>query len=365
VRRTRRGAHPRRHRKVQRSVGNLSAFRPYLNESGDLSRKRDWRIGGVFFAIAIILLFSPSEVREELARAIRVTVLRPILALQQGAVERYALAEEPARLRAERDSLAAFLVGHTTLFAENRQLRDLLGLEERLPPSFIPAEVVRIPGRGSEGYFQLTVGRDRGVVAGAPIVAGKGLVGRVRTADDAVAFGIDWMHPEFRASAMTLDGEVYGIVEPGRMAGEPLLVLTGTPRHVELEEGAMIVTSGHGGVFPRGIPIGTVVGEEPGGTGWQRNYLIRPLVSPPEMAYVLVLGAPQRTLEGQDLALAWGIRPLEALPALEEPPAMPPVGAAPPGAGAPPAAAEPAPTQPAPTSPPLLGVPVEPQPQEP
>lgn len=213
------------------------------------------------------------------------------------------------RLRAERDSLAAFLVGNASLAAENQSLRDLLGLRERLPRSFVPAEVIRIPGRGSEGFFQLTAGSEEGVLAGASIVAGEGLVGRVREIDSGIAFGIDWMHPEFRASAMTVDGEVYGIVEPRRVGNEPLLALTGTPRHVDLQEGEMIVTSGHGGVFPRGIPIGTIIGAEGGEAEWQRNYLIQPLVGPSEMTYVLVLGEPERSLEGQDLALAWGIRP--------------------------------------------------------
>ena len=261
--------------------------------------------------IALLLLFIPNVYREAIAGGIRASVLRPVLALQQGAVERNTLFDDPARLRAERDSLAAFLVGNATLASENRQLRELLGLKDRLPPSFVPAEVVRVPGRGSEGFFQLTAGSSRGVTAGASIVAAQGLVGRVREVDETIAFGIDWMHPEFRASAMTVDGEVYGIVEPRRVATEPLLALTGTPRHVDLQPGTLIVTSGHGGVFPRGIPIGTVIGPEGGEAEWQRNYLVQPLVGPSEMAYVLVLGDPQRSMEGQDLALVWGIRPTE------------------------------------------------------
>jgi rod shape-determining protein MreC len=302
-----------------------------------------------------VLLFLPTVYREAVARSVRATVLRPVLAIQQGAVERGARFDDPDRLRAERDSLAAFMIGQSTLSAENRQLRELLGLNRRLPPSFVPAEVVRVPGRGADGFFQLTAGAQRGVGAGAPIVAASGLVGRVRSVDDRISFAIDWMHQEFRASAMTVDGTVYGILEPRRgPGGEPMLALTGTPRHVELEEGAVIVTSGHGGVFPRGIPVGVVAGAEGAEAGWQRNYLIRPFVSPAEMTYVLVLGAPQEALDGQDLAEVWGIR-------AEEPPApdvMMPAGPTPAAqAGAPPAAA---PAQPRPAQPRVLGVPVQP-----
>ncbi len=239
-------------------------------------------------------------------------MLRPILALQQGAVERNTLFDDPSRLRAQRDSLAAYLVGNAAIEAENRRLRDLLGLRQRLPPSFVPAEVIRIPGRAAEGYFQLTAGSNQGIAPGSSIVSAEGLVGRVRELDGNIAFGIDWMHPEFRASAMTPDGQVYGIVEPRQVDGQWLLALTGTPRHVELSQGEMILTSGHGGVFPRGIPIGRVIGQEGGAEGWQRNYLIEPLVGPSEMTYVLVLGGTESALEGQDLALVWGIRAPDA-----------------------------------------------------
>jgi rod shape-determining protein MreC len=151
---------------------------------------------------------------------------------------------------------------------------------------------------------------------------------------------------------MTVEGDVYGIVVPRRIEGEPLLVLTGTPRHVELEPGTLIVTSGHGGVFPRGIPVGTVVGLESQEEDWQRNYVIRPLVSPSEMTYVLVLGGEERTLEGRDLAQAWGIR----IPEPPPPPDPALVAAAAPVSAPPPAAA-------AESGPQLLGTPIQPPPE--
>lgn len=265
--------------------------------------------GAAFLAVAVVIWSLPGEIREGIARAVRGTVLRPVLALQQGTVEREARFNDPSRLRAERDSLAAYLVGQATIDAENRHLRELLGLRDRLPPAFVPAQVVWLPGRAVEGFFQLTAGTADGVRPGAAIVAAQGLVGRVRNADERISFGIAWMNPEFRASAMTADAATYGIVEPRRgPGGEWMLALTGTPRHVRLETGTLIVTSGHGGVFPNGIPIGTIAGVEGAETSWQRTYLIRPLVSPSEMDYVLVLGAPQETLGGRSLAENWGIR---------------------------------------------------------
>ncbi len=127
-----------------------------------------------------------------------------------------------------------------------------------------------------------------------------------------------------------------------------------------------IVTSGHGGVFPRGIPIGVVVGPEGGEEGWQRNYLIQPMVGPSEMTYVLVLGNPQRTLEGRDLALAWGIRPADPAPPATDvaipPSALPGPGSAQSGGqatGGPGAPSAP-PAPPEADGPAFLGVPTQP-----
>jgi rod shape-determining protein MreC len=258
--------------------------------------------------LALILALVPGTYREGIASGIRSTLLVPVFALQRGSAERHARFDDPDRLRAQRDSLASYLVGQSGLEAQNLELRKLLGLSRRMPPSFVPAEVVWLVGRAADGYFQLTAGQAEGVRAGAPIVAPGGLVGRVRNVDGRAAFGIGWMSPEFRASAMTVDGAVYGIVEPRqRSGGVPGLALTNTPRHVRLKDGTLIVTSGHGGIFPAGIPIGRISGLEGRETSWQRTYVIEPAVSPAEMTYVLVLGPPQEEAK-LDLASVWGIK---------------------------------------------------------
>ncbi len=320
--------------------------------------------------LALILALVPGTYREGIASGIRSTLLVPVFALQRGSAERHARFDDPDRLRAQRDSLASYLVGQSGLEAQNLELRRLLGLSRRMPPSFVPAEVVWLVGRAADGYFQLTAGQAEGVRPGAPIVAPGGLVGRVRNVDGRAAFGIGWMSPEFRASAMTVDGTVYGIVEPRqRPGGVPGLALTNTPRHVRLEDGTLIVTSGHGGIFPAGIPIGRIAGLEGRETSWQRTYVIEPAVSPAEMTYVLVLGPPQQEAK-LDLASVWGIRTgpgpavdtaaaaaAAALAAGASAEGVPATTETRPAERAP--APQPQPSRPAPRGPRLLGVPVD------
>jgi rod shape-determining protein MreC len=102
-----------------------------------------------------------------------------------------------------------------------------------------------------------------------------------------------WAHPEFRAGAFTEDGTVFGIVAPATVASasETLLELRGVPYRDSIVPGVRVVASGLGGVFPQGIPIGTVMGvlrEEP---GWERTYLLRPASHPMSISHVIILTA--------------------------------------------------------------------------
>ena len=311
----------------------------------------------MFTLLALFLLVLPDPYREGFAGAIRGTLLRPVIAMQRGAVDRSGRFADPSTIRAERDSLAAFLVSQASLAAENRQLRALLGMRQRLPSSFVAAELTRPGGSSVPGTFLLSVGADDGARPGSAVVTAQGLVGMVKEVYGRNAVGFDWTHPDFRASAVSEDGETYGIVEPRTGdGGQNLLALTSTALHTVPKEGTVIVTSGSGGTYPRGIPIGTVIGTQNEASSWQRVYLIRPYVSPAEMDHVLVLGQPAQGVTDRDLASAWGIRLREGPPpdSVVLPVAAPPAGTQPAGTAA-------QPSRPRETGPRLLGRPVEPR----
>lgn len=272
--------------------------------------------------IALLLIVMPLRFREGIAEAIRGTVLFPFLAMQGEAADRQGRYADVAQLRAERDSLASFLVGQAGLAQENRELRALLGFRERLGWSFAAAEARRMyagglaSSSGSSGMLQLSAGANEGVRAGSPVVTAEGLVGMVQKVGPNTSLVIDWTNANFRASAMTIDGETYGIAEPGEAEnGERMLLLSPNALHTQPDTGALIVTSGDGQTYPRGIPIGRVVGSGRASGGWQRTYYIRPLVAPAQAGHVLVLGQPARAPTDQDLASAWGVRLTGAPPA--------------------------------------------------
>jgi rod shape-determining protein MreC len=259
--------------------------------------------------LALVAFLMPARYKDGLGDGLRGTVLVPFIAVQRGSADPEGRYADAARLRAERDSLASFLVGQATLAEENRELRRILGFRERLTHTFNAAEARSEAGVGSYGVFRLSAGAQDGVQDGAPVITAEGLAGQVARLSGRTATMLAWTHPEFRVSVMTLNGETYGVAAPvSGPGGERMLGFSPVAFHTAPDTGALVVTSGDGGVYPRGIPVGRVAGSGTDPRGWQRIYYVRPLVTPAQLSHVLVLGPEERGRSDQDLAAAWGVR---------------------------------------------------------
>lgn len=258
-------------------------------------------------ALSIIALVLPAQVREPVAAAMRSSVLAPLLLLQERAeLSRRAFLAHDAAV-AMRDSVALRALTAISLEAENARLRSLLGLGSRLRWGFVPAEALHGRGVRDEFGVTLTAGSAAGVRRLSPVVAPEGLVGVVDNVDRTLSHALLWTSPDFRASGMTLDGSAAGIIQAHADAGPGryLLEMRGVPFRTSVKRGTLVVTSGLGGVFPRGIPVGWVVGETKTAESWARTYLIRPAVFPSDVYSVMIL-QPERVSQGVDNVWAVG-----------------------------------------------------------
>ena len=240
--------------------------------------------------LALIVLLLPTAQQQQLAFLLRSSVLRPFVSIQEGLTAARLHAASAEEFQARLDSAVSMLTNQNTLAEENRRLRQLLNLSARLGTAYRPATVLRPGTAGSESMFILDVGSDEGLRENAPVIGSEGLIGVVREVRASMSIGMDWTHPDFRASAMTMAGDVYGFVrvERGLFREGDRLLLDAIPFHNSLEPGMAIVTSGLGGVFPRGITIGTVDQLAAETAGWRRSYWLNPAVSPGSATHVLV-----------------------------------------------------------------------------
>jgi rod shape-determining protein MreC len=136
----------------------------------------------------------------------------------------------------------------------------------------------------------------------SPVVAPEGLIGMVSSVSGNSSVAMSWAHPEFRVSAFTVSGNAFGVVAPSNEGrnGEGALEFRGVPYRDSVPLGTLVLSSGLGGVFPKGIPVGTVIGTVREEAGWERVYRLRPAANPASAAHVLVLvsGPQARDLAG-------------------------------------------------------------------
>ena len=265
---------------------------------------------GACVLLSLVSMVLPPNLREPVAGSLRRSLVAPLVRLQQGAERWRAAYLSAEREELRRDTLALAAARVPTLESDNERLRRLLGLGAKLQWGFIPAQALQGRGRIEDFTMTLSAGSRAGIRERSLVVAPEGVVGVVQTVDPTMSLAILFAHPDFRVSAMSADGSAFGIVQPhlaktgaaapqaSYLASERwLLELRGVPFRSTLKPGAVVYSSGLGGIYPRGIPVGVVLGEIKTAEAWARTYLLRPAVNPAEVSAVMVL-TPQRATSG-------------------------------------------------------------------
>jgi hypothetical protein len=76
---------------------------------------------------------------------------------------------------------------------------------------------------------------------------------------------------------------------PAGPASEAALEFRAITYRDTVASGTMVLSSGLGGVYPKGVPLGRVVGVEREQSGWERVYRLQPAANPGAVSHVLVL----------------------------------------------------------------------------
>ncbi len=188
------------------------------------------------------------------------------------------LLEENAALKKELANAATLEARLLELRQENHRLREMLGFKEKTGYSLIPAEVI---GRDASSWFQtMTINRGsyHGVEKNMAVVTSDGLVGNILSVSRLSSQVLLLTDSRPAVSALVQrsrePGEV-GVVESA--PGLPgYLKMINLPREANIQPGDRIISSGLGGVFPKGLVIGYVLETGDDEYGILQYALLRP-----------------------------------------------------------------------------------------
>lgn len=197
-----------------------------------------------------------------------------------------ALHDENRRLALENQRLKQWYLAAQQLELENRNLRDLVGIESTPIQPVISARVVADTG----GYFARSVLVDRGMrdglFKGQVAMTAAGVAGRVQDVGE---------HSARLLLVTDINSRVPAVIE---RTGDRVLVagdnrdhmrLDYVPPESEIVPGDRVLTSGAGGVFPAGLPLGMVANIQVGQGSVRHEIRIQPAVNIKRMALVSLL----------------------------------------------------------------------------
>lgn len=160
---------------------------------------------------------------------------------------------------------------------ENQRLLKLLDFKERYTQQYTLLGA-RVISRASNTLSRIVVidrGSEDGVQKNMVAVSNAGLVGKVTAVGPNTAQILLILDREGAAGALIQETRTPGVIE-GAKEGPELLRMVSLPFDAQLKEGEMVITSGMGGIFPPGLPIGRITKIE--GSGFNKFALVQPLV---------------------------------------------------------------------------------------
>lgn len=210
--------------------------------------------------------------------------------------------EENARLRARQIMLQAKLQRLLSLEKENAQLRELLSSSSQLSDKMIVAQLLSADLDPLTQEVVVDKGTRDGVFIGQPVLDAYGIMGQVI---DVGLFTSKILLITDARSAIPVQDTRNGlraIISGTSYSNE--LILLHTPTTVDVKVGDYFVTSGLGGRFPFGYPVGQVAAIKKATTERFASIIIKPAAHV-DRARLVVLVWPPETPNAQESAENW------------------------------------------------------------
>ena len=229
----------------------LRAFRFIV---GLFSQKHGIVAFAFFLLLGILMRQAPEATQKNVISAALASVFYPAQMVISSVDEFRSVAHENEMLKEENARLRQETYYASEALQELARLHALVRFDDKWDYPIVTARVVgHNPGR-----FLTTLvinrGTSRGVKEDMPVFSMNGLVGKVSKATlthSRVQLLVD---PNLKLSVLERRTRVVGFLES--VDGRTLSAMI--PTHAGVKVGDTLITSGLGGIFPKGIPVGTV-----------------------------------------------------------------------------------------------------------
>jgi len=257
------------------------------------------------------------------------TLARPIDGVRGAVVEAQlllSLYEQNQALRDENLRLRDWQTAARRLEQENVALRTLLTLRPEPRTAVVAARVIADGGGPFVRTLVIDAGVDAGVEDGNVVVDGSGVVGRITAAGRNSSRVLLLTDLNSRVP-VRIEGSRQRAVLAGDNSDRPRLAFL--PATVKVRPGDRLVTSGDGGLFPSGLPVGVVDAVGPDGIR------VRTWSGLEALEFIRVVRYDARPLsldgiEDEDGPVQRRIAPKSPVPSQPAAPAVAPIVAAPP-----------------------------------
>ncbi len=178
---------------------------------------------------------------------------------------------------------------------DNTELRETLKKTESIQ-DYNPIQAT-VMSRSPERWIeQVTInkGKQDGVKENLAVITAEGMVGKIQTVSQFTSTvkllsGFDQFN-RISATISQEDGkDIFGLIEEFDEESNNLLFKIIEESNKDIKKGELVVSSGMGGVFPAGLPIGTVKEVKPDQYGLTRTALIEPAADMYEISNVIVV----------------------------------------------------------------------------
>ena len=190
------------------------------------------------------------------------------------------LRQQNVMLKNQNLELLQWQAAAKSMEAENEALRKLMNVVSARSSSYITARVVSDVSGPYVHSALMSGGSNEGIHKDQPVISEMGLMGRVVDVGNSTARVLLLNDINSRVPVIAENAQIKSILV-GNNTGFPSLSYLASDNKIQV--GERIVTSGDGGIFPKGIAVGVVTSVEDGVVS------VQPFVEPSKVEYVTVV----------------------------------------------------------------------------